>query len=1150
MKSIDSRGNSNRTKESIVCRKPKTTRKKRPFLTYLHLSIYLPSELIYIDSTCIGMANPTQKAEESQQQGPIVAQTQTKHHDGRGKVEPIVTETKMVSSSFIDTMETTQSNGHAPSSFDSGQQQQESPSILSDVNAMMGYAHNIFEGKEEQLSMVRRYLREEQLLPTELIDTEADWFYHGLGIDDYYFTKQSVATIAMHITALYGAKVIASVKKDPPLSINLEHETEDAAVYIHNSMPGISQTSGPMFEKRIDTNYFDCLNTDKVYRLETYRTRGTVSANSPVQLRCYFLTRCSFQADRVSVDETDLKVIADATFLQRATDHTIEIYQNLMKQIVHRTGPVIQIYDYEGSDEKRLVIGYRRGHTRSFFSALSDLYHYYHLYSTRKYVEQFANGVTIISLYLRPMMNVPEAPAISSSIVQILKEASLIYCLPSSALQPLFQQHKMSLQEIVYGHVGWLFSQHFLNRLGSDYATLAGILDMNNPAHVDVLNSIKKRLRQDTFTSEYILDILLQYPELIKACYTDFAEVHHRSDSMYGLKPSLSVLRLEQQQTLSRDELFQKIKQTVSNPHEQKIFEALLIFNQHTLRTNFYQLTKVALSFRLDPSFLPEIEYPTKLFGMFFIVGNEFRGFHLRFRDVARGGIRIIKSQNKEAYGINLRNLFDENYNLAATQQRKNKDIPEGGSKGTILLDIQQHHQQPQPDNRTSIAFEKYIDSLLDLLLIHPNNNGGEQRQIVDLYGKPEILFLGPDENTADFMNWASLHARKRQAPFWKAFTTGKSQIYGGIPHDAFGMTTRSIHQYVLGILKKLGLNEHDITKFQTGGPDGDLGSNEIKISRDKTIAIVDGNGVLYDPIGIDRGELLRLAQQRQMISHFDLKKLSPHGFRILITDKNITLPDGTFVDSGMRFRNGFHLEPQSSATLFVPCGGRPEAVDVSNVHRLYDAEGKPRFKYIVEGANLFFTQDARLRLEKSGVIIFKDASANKGGVTSSSLEVLAALSLNDIEFEEHMRCKPGCDKNDPMIVPSFYQDYVREVQAAIEHNATLEFECLWNEHERTGLPFTVLSDNLSKSIIRLRDDLQTSALWNNHAIRRAVFADAFPKTLQAKLGIDILMRRVPEPYQQALFASYLASRFIYRYGTESSQFAFFEFMDSYLKRT
>ena len=49
-------------------------------------------------------------------------------------------------------------------------------------------------------------------------------------------------------------------------------------------------------------------------------------------------------------------------------------------------------------------------------------------------------------------------------------------------------------------------------------------------------------------------------------------------------------------------------------------------------------------------------------------------------------------------------------------------------------------------------------------------------------------------------------------------------------------MTTRSVHQYVLGIYKKLGLKEAKITKFQTGGPDGDLGSNEIRISKDRTI--------------------------------------------------------------------------------------------------------------------------------------------------------------------------------------------------------------------------------------------------------------------------------------------------------------------------
>jgi glutamate dehydrogenase len=104
-------------------------------------------------------------------------------------------------------------------------------------------------------------------------------------------------------------------------------------------------------------------------------------------------------------------------------------------------------------------------------------------------------------------------------------------------------------------------------------------------------------------------------------------------------------------------------------------------------------------------------------------------------------------------------------------------------------------------------------------------------------------------------------------------------------------MTTRSVHQYKLGIYRKLGIEEAGVFKMQTGGPDGDLGSNEIKISKDKTIGIVDGSGVIYDPVGLDRAELLRLANKRKMIIEFDLSKLSKDGFRVLVDDNNITLP-------------------------------------------------------------------------------------------------------------------------------------------------------------------------------------------------------------------------------------------------------------------
>src|SRR6202030_2047645 len=70
-----------------------------------------------------------------------------------------------------------------------------------------------------------------------------------------------------------------------------------------------------------------------------------------------------------------------------------------------------------------------------------------------------------------------------------------------------------------------------------------------------------------------------------------------------------------------------------------------LAFVHYTLKTNFYRNNKRAFSFRLDPKYLRELPYkaeekfPELPFAVFFMKGMYYIGFHIRFKDLARGGL-------------------------------------------------------------------------------------------------------------------------------------------------------------------------------------------------------------------------------------------------------------------------------------------------------------------------------------------------------------------------------------------------------------------------------------------------------------------------------------------------------------------------------
>lgn len=1027
------------------------------------------------------------------------------------------------------------------------------------------YIDTPFLGKQDQFDQVLDILDLTGFIPESLIESEAKWFYNCLGIDDVYFAKETPKGIASHIHSLYSCKVQAfasDIKVSEQPLIRYKREGASHSVFFDTLFHGAG------FDKRrfddvIDEKYIDSSYGNDAYRLEYFSAPLQYSLDpilagvaekyaanpdsaaifAKQQVKCHFVYKTKYAHENADPNETSIEKISDETFWKIASDRTKTLYQDVIKKVVSSTGPVIQHFPIEESEEYRVVIGYRQKTSPSYNSALSDLADYYKLSTTRKYVEQFSNGVTIISMYIKATVDDSGKTPIDLSIYQVIKEASLLYCIPHNYFHDLFIKNELSLQEAIYSQCGVIFVTHFLNRLGPEYTKLSQLLDPSKLIqHAEVLNSLKKRLRSETYTQDYIKEVFFTRKDIIRKLYRQFADVHYIRLSM---EKTLSYQRLSQITPVGTEEEFEQIlsRECGQNEHHAIVLRALFMFNKSILKTNFYTSTKVAISFRLDPSFLPQSEYPETPYGMFFIVGSDFRGFHIRFRDISRGGIRVVRSRSVDAYNVNVRNLFDENYNLAATQQKKNKDIPEGGSKGVILLDPGLAQDTPKA------SFEKYIDAMIDLLL--KQHIPGAKEPFVDLYNKPEILFCGPDEGTAPYVDWAALHARTRGAPWWKSFFTGKSQQIGGIPHDEYGMTSLSVRSYVNKIYEKLEIDNATIRKVQTGGPDGDLGSNEIKLSRDeKFVGIVDGSGVIADPNGLDKQELLRLAKARKMIDHYDRSKLSKTGFIVLVEENDVQLPDGTVIGSGVTFRNTFHVKIQeiygtSGVDLFVPCGGRPAAIDTDNVRTLIDQKtGKSIIPYFVEGANLFITQSAKLILENAGCVIFKDASTNKGGVTSSSLEVLAALSFDDNGFLKNMCIDSSGVK------PEFYEAYVKEVQRKIVDNAQMEFEALWKLKHETGNPITELSDKLSQAINKLGDELANSQeLWNDDAeFRNAVLVDSLPPLLLKSIGMDAILERVPESYLKALFATRLASRFVYSRGIDLNPAKFLEFISSIKK--
>lgn len=595
-------------------------------------------------------------------------------------------------------------------------------------------------------------------------------------------------------------------------------------------------------------------------------------------------------------------------------------------------------------------------------------------------------------------------------------------------------------------------------------------------------------------------------------------------------------------------------------------------FIHHTLKTNFFRTNITAHSFRLDPNYLEEIpvgsvkKFPELPYAIFFIKGMHFFGFHIRFKDLARGGLRTVYPTYPEQIESERKNIFTECYHLALTQHMKNKDIPEGGAKAIIFLSPFEHLQSeslvfkkelemssfnPADIDKAVEEFHKerraeylhlaqrsFIESLVTI--VNCNADGTiRAKNIVDYWHQPEYLYLGPDENMHDSMiQWIADFSKKYGYKPGSAFISSKP--LAGINHKEYGVTSLGVNVYMESMLNHFGIDPKTtpFTIKMSGGPDGDVAGNQIYNlykyypKTAKLLALVDVSGTIFDPNGLDLEILADLFKQDKPLKYYPPEKLSNGGF---LLDKNAkrspsalvqqTLcwrkQDGKLVEDWLSGSEMNHIlrftVHQTKADLFIPAGGRPRTLNETNIKEFLDDTGKPTSRGIIEGANLYLTPKARRALEKLDVLIIKDSSANKAGVICSSFEVLCGLALSDETFMENKSI------------------LVSEILERLALCAGNEAKLLLRTHSESNEFLTDISQEISIRIneftYQLLDYLDTIP-WptdKNDPLTRC-FLDYCLPTLKNKFS-EQMLKEIPEHHKKAIVACYLAAHLVYTKG-------------------
>lgn len=598
-----------------------------------------------------------------------------------------------------------------------------------------------------------------------------------------------------------------------------------------------------------------------------------------------------------------------------------------------------------------------------------------------------------------------------------------------------------------------------------------------------------------------------------------------------------------------REELVAALED-VSDVKDDRILRDLFNLVDATVRTNFYRRRDETEPFiAIKISSLGVINMPSpRPVAEIYVHSRTMEGVHLRGAKVARGGVRWSDRPD---------DFRTEILALMQTQMVKNALIVPQGAKGGFIL------KTPCPDTMKSVrlaqdAYVTFVRGLLDLTDNVASARAEHSPQLITYDDADPYLVVAADKGTGGWSDLANDVAKEYDYWLGDAFATGGSH---GYHHKRLGITARGAWICVKRHFRELGRNidQQAFTVIGIGSMDGDVFGNGMLQSRNiRLLAAFNAEDIFIDPTP---DPLTSFAERKRLFEKpsstwqdYDQALISPGGGVFRRDAKDIPLSPEVREWLGARHRSvdgeglirllltaPVDLLWMGGVGTYVKASAETDQMvgDRKNDGARVDAK-QLRAKVVGEGANLGFTQQARMEFALNGGRINTDAVDNSAGVDLSdhevNLKILMAPSQSTKSRAE------GAGERDRLLV-ELTDDVCRSVLA----NNYRQSLCLSLERERCledCVPFLKVADQLESS--RLFDRTVES-----FPLRREVMARAEQALTRPELGV--LMGYAKLALKRALLetpdflAEEWAQRFLAEYFPELARARFSDRMKDHL---